>query len=57
RLTNVTLSAGMAVFPEDAHSASELRRCADVALYAAKRSGRNRVSAYGQRVPAQSPEQ
>jgi diguanylate cyclase (GGDEF)-like protein len=54
RLTNVTLSAGLAVFPADATSASELRRCADVALYAAKRGGRDRVMVYTDRIGAQS---
>lgn len=54
RLPNVTLSAGLAVFPADATSASELRRCADVALYAAKRGGRDRVMVYTERIGAQS---
>lgn len=54
RLTNVTMSAGLAVFPADATSASELRRCADVALYAAKRGGRDRVMVYTDRIGAQS---
>ncbi|MCB0905431.1 MAG: GGDEF domain-containing protein, partial [Actinobacteria bacterium] len=57
RLTNITLSAGLAVFPDDAHSATELRRCADVALYAAKRAGRNQVTVYSRRVPEPSVEQ
>ena len=54
RLPNVTLSAGLAVFPADATSASELRRRADVALYAAKRGGRDRVMVYTERIGAQS---
>jgi diguanylate cyclase (GGDEF)-like protein len=47
---DVTLSAGVAAFPDDARTASELRRKADAALYVAKRSGRNRVVAYGEQV-------
>ncbi len=39
----VTVSAGLAVFPDDAHSALELIRRADQRLYAAKRAGKNRV--------------
>lgn len=50
RHTGVTLSAGLAVYPADATTAGELRRCADVALYAAKRAGRNRVTVYQQRM-------
>lgn len=38
-----TLSAGLSVYPEDALSASELVRCADMALYQAKRLGRDRL--------------
>jgi diguanylate cyclase (GGDEF)-like protein len=47
---DVTLSVGVAAFPDDARTASELRRKADAALYVAKRSGRNRVVAYGEQV-------
>ncbi len=54
RYTNATLSAGLAVFPADALTANELRRCADVALYAAKRSGRNQVQTYTPRMGIQS---
>ncbi|HQR80179.1 MAG TPA: diguanylate cyclase, partial [Actinomycetota bacterium] len=50
RHSGVTLSAGLAVFPTHATTAGELRRCADVALYAAKRAGRNRVTVYKQRM-------
>ena len=42
-LEPVTLSLGVAVFPEDGDSAESLMRAADVALYQAKRAGRNRV--------------
>lgn len=40
---SVTLSIGVAVFPEDGHSARELFDAADRRLYSAKREGRNRV--------------
>lgn len=53
RYLNVTLSAGLAVFPADATTPNELRRCADVALYAAKRAGRDRVLVYTERIPSQ----
>lgn len=39
----VTISAGVAIFPEHGTSRDELVRAADVGLYAAKQSGRNRV--------------
>lgn len=41
----VTLSGGIATFPEDAATADELLKSADEWLYEAKRSGRNRVLA------------
>lgn len=43
----VTLSAGLAVMPEDAESATMLYDLADKALYAAKRAGRNRLVSVG----------
>jgi len=39
----VTLSAGVAAFPEHGSSADILLRAADAALYAAKSAGRDRV--------------
>jgi diguanylate cyclase (GGDEF)-like protein len=39
----LTISGGVASFPEDAQSGVELIRAADQALYEAKRAGRNRV--------------
>lgn len=53
-LSQVTLSCGLAMFPADATTAGELRRCADVALYAAKSAGRDRVMVYTDRVGAKS---
>ena len=40
---HVTASLGIAAFPDDAHDATRLIRCADRALYRAKANGRNRV--------------
>lgn len=44
--TGVTISIGVAGFPEDAAVADKLLNCADEALYKAKGGGRNRVVAY-----------
>jgi diguanylate cyclase (GGDEF)-like protein len=43
----LTVSIGMACFPEDATNGEDLVRCADEALYAAKKGGRNTVRIYG----------
>jgi diguanylate cyclase (GGDEF)-like protein len=42
----LTVSIGTATFPNDADAACDLIQKADVALYRAKRSGRNRVVSY-----------
>lgn len=42
-LPSVTLSAGLACYPDDASSVQGLIDCADQALYAAKAAGRNQV--------------
>jgi diguanylate cyclase (GGDEF)-like protein len=42
-LSQVTLSGGIAAYPWDGATAQELLQRADEALYAAKRSGRNRI--------------
>ena len=42
----VTVSLGVAVFPDHTKESEELLRCADEALYAAKQAGRDRVVAY-----------
>ncbi len=39
----LTVSIGLAVYPDDAAAKSALVECADMALYAAKRTGKNRV--------------
>ncbi len=43
---HVTISVGMASFPNDSHDPIELIEMADSALYHAKREGRNRVCTY-----------
>lgn len=48
RSLRVSVSVGGAVFPDDAGSAAELLRRADEALYASKRSGKNRALMYRQ---------
>ena len=46
RTHRITMSIGVAAFPIDARDPIELVELADSALYHAKRTGRNRVSAY-----------
>lgn len=45
---HVTISIGVASFPEDSRDPIELVEMADAALYRAKQTGRNRVCAYRQ---------
>ncbi|MFW5808666.1 MAG: GGDEF domain-containing protein, partial [Spirochaetota bacterium] len=42
----VTLSIGIALFPEDGSSFEQLMQKADAALYNSKRCGRNRITVY-----------
>ncbi len=44
----ISLSVGVATFPDDAASAADLIEAADRAMYVAKRSGGNHVRAYSQ---------
>ena len=46
RTRPLTISIGLAAFPDDGKSPEDLLRGADEALYDSKRSGRNRVTAY-----------
>jgi diguanylate cyclase (GGDEF)-like protein/PAS domain S-box-containing protein len=54
-LDPVTISAGIAGFPEHASSAGELLQVADACLYEAKKSGRDRVILARAKVPLESP--
>ncbi len=45
-LKKLTISVGVATYPEDATEGAELMECADQALYLAKRKGRNRAVTY-----------
>jgi diguanylate cyclase (GGDEF)-like protein/PAS domain S-box-containing protein len=47
---NVGASIGIALYPEDANSADELLRNADLAMYHAKQQGRNRYQFFTQRM-------
>ncbi|MBI3252637.1 MAG: sensor domain-containing diguanylate cyclase [Candidatus Omnitrophica bacterium] len=47
----ITISAGIASYPEDAEDKDKLIFCADGALYEAKRTGKNKVCAYKKPAP------
>lgn len=47
-VVTVTVSLGVATYPEDASTRQELVSCSDLALYRAKKNGRNRTVAFGQ---------
>lgn len=48
----VTVSVGVAAFPEDGKTHEEIYRAADSALYQSKQGGRNRVTTFSRRAPA-----
>ena len=48
----ITVSIGLAAFPEDGKSIEEILWAADEALYESKRGGRNRVTLSNRREPA-----
>lgn len=48
QMPRVTISVGVATYPEDGATKEDLISAADVALYSAKEKGRNRVEAAGQ---------
>jgi|GEM_PF-1046308 len=49
-LSNITASIGVASFAEDGDSDADLLKAADIALYEAKTSGRNRVVSFTKRL-------
>lgn len=46
RINTLTVSVGVSLYPHDASTLSELTRCADKAMYAAKHSGKNQYRFY-----------
>lgn len=44
QVAHITISGGVASFPEDAQSKKELIECADKAMYQSKQAGRNKIS-------------
>lgn len=46
RINELTVSAGVALYPQDATNLPELTRCADKAMYAAKHKGKNQYRFY-----------
>ncbi len=52
RTLKITISIGVAAFPDDAKDPIELVELADSALYRAKRGGRNQISAYRHSIAA-----
>ncbi|MEX0336250.1 diguanylate cyclase [Vibrio tubiashii] len=46
RINELTVSVGVALYPDDASTLAELTRCADKAMYAAKHSGKNQYRFY-----------
>lgn len=56
RETSVTVSIGVARCPHDDFTASGLMSCADAAMYAAKRSGKNKAEFYSSEITARMVE-
>ena len=50
-LPPVTISLGIATFPDDGSNIDDLVQRADAALYAAKENGRNQVVSYSEEIP------
>lgn len=44
QVAHITISGGVASFPEDAQTKKELVECADKAMYQSKQAGRNKIS-------------
>ncbi len=51
---SVSTSIGVAVFPDDADNAEELLKCADIAMYRAKKQGRNACRFFTKKMNAAS---
>jgi diguanylate cyclase (GGDEF)-like protein len=51
----ITVSLGLASFPDDAEEGVAVIECADLALYHAKRSGRDRACVYDEIKDIQLP--
>ncbi|MEO8383617.1 MAG: diguanylate cyclase [Betaproteobacteria bacterium] len=49
---SVTVSIGISMFPSDARDRESLMKCADLALYTAKRAGKNRLCFFVADLPA-----
>ncbi len=49
-LPQVTVSLGIAVYPDHGRTLEEILQAADKALYESKRSGRNRTTLYAEQV-------
>ncbi|MEI8619300.1 diguanylate cyclase [Pseudoalteromonas sp. B193] len=46
RTLNCSVSIGSAIYPNDATESHELLKCADIAMYRSKQSGKSRISFY-----------
>jgi diguanylate cyclase (GGDEF)-like protein len=56
-LGGITLSLGLAIFPDHSSDATALVKAADLALFQAKRGGRNRVVVYEEAAPQVAQQQ
>jgi diguanylate cyclase (GGDEF)-like protein/PAS domain S-box-containing protein len=56
REATVTVSLGAARYPIDCVGAAELIKCADAAMYAAKKSGKNKIEFYSSEITARAVE-
>jgi two-component system, cell cycle response regulator len=55
-MTRITTSAGVAIYPVDGEDAATLMKCADGALYEAKRAGKNAYRISGRSMPVSDRE-
>jgi diguanylate cyclase (GGDEF)-like protein/PAS domain S-box-containing protein len=56
REATITVSLGAARYPIDCAGAAELIKCADAAMYAAKKSGKNKIEFYSSEITARAVE-